>query len=340
MKKNSMMKRILSGILVLIMLISMCPTTVFATNGDFGQGQNGFGDNKLSFTKVEGIDADVKHPATKVEQEKEEPVYDDADIVRVSIVLSKASTLERFSTTNIASNNAAMAYRQGLQVEQETVVQRIEKEALAGAELDVVWNLTLAANIISVNVAYGLIDEIAAVRGVEEVFLETRYEHSETVASTANPMMATSTQMTGAAAAWAAGYTGAGSRIAVIDTGLDLNHQSFNNNAFLYSLQQNAAEKGMNYETYLDSLDLMTKEDIANVLPSLNIYPFIEHSSGVKNGNYYYNDKVPFRINYVDRDFDVTHDNDTQGGHGSHVAGIADANRSIRTGVKYVNALQ
>ena len=55
MKKNSMMNRILSGILVLIMLISMCPTTVFATMGDFGQGQNGFGDNKLSFTKVEGI---------------------------------------------------------------------------------------------------------------------------------------------------------------------------------------------------------------------------------------------------------------------------------------------
>ena len=34
--------------------------------------------------------------------------------------------------------------------------------------------------------------------------------------------MATSDKMIGSSAAWAAGYTGAGSRIAIIDTGADV----------------------------------------------------------------------------------------------------------------------
>ncbi len=50
--------------------------------------------------------------------------------------------------------------------------------------------------------------------------------------------MSTSCDMIGSAAAWACGYTGAGSRIAVIDTGIDTNHQSFSDEAFAYSLSK------------------------------------------------------------------------------------------------------
>ena len=181
-------------------------------------------------------------------------------------------------------------------------------------------------------------EKIAAVRGVKEVFLENQYTPMETDGQTADPMMATSTQMTGASAAWAAGYTGAGSRIAIIDTGLDTNHQSFNN-AYLYALEQNAAAKNMTVDEYMASLDLLTAEDIAAVLEELNIYPFIEHMNGTKNGAYYINDKIPFGINYVDRDFDVTHDYDNQGDHGSHVAGIATANRYIPSGNGFASAM-
>ncbi len=42
----------------------------------------------------------------------------------------------------------------------------------------------------------------------------------------ADPNMATSGEMIGTSAAYAAGYTGAGMRIAVIDTGIDTDHQS------------------------------------------------------------------------------------------------------------------
>ena len=337
MARQSIRKRIISAILVLVMVVGMCPIQAFAArdNGSVS-GSNG---GKLSFTKVDGIDADVRLPQSQVKHEKEEDPYADTDVVRVSIVLEKVATLDRFSAEDIAVNNAAMAYREQLKKDQNNLTSRIETQALGGQKLDVVWNLTLAANIISANVLYGQIDEIAAVRGVKEVFIENLYTNLETDGETADPMMSTSTQMTGATAAWAAGYTGAGSRIAIIDTGLDLDHQSFDRDAYLYALEQNAAAQNMSLEDYIASLDLLTAEDVAAVLPDLNIYPLVEHLSGTKNGAYYVNDKVPFGINYVDRDYDVTHDNDTKGGHGSHVAGIAAANRFIPTADGFANAL-
>ena len=43
-------------------------------------------------------------------------------------------------------------------------------------------------------------------------------------------------------------------------------------------------------------------------------------------------------LRYIDKDLDVTHDNDAQGEHGSHVAGIASANRYLKRGEEYVPA--
>ncbi len=52
-------------------------------------------------------------------------------------------------------------------------------ERLTGRELDVVWNLTLAANAISANVEYGQIAGLSRLPEVEQVVLETRYEPQE-----------------------------------------------------------------------------------------------------------------------------------------------------------------
>ena len=145
--------------------------------------------------------------------------------------------------------------------------------------------------------------------------------------------------MIGAGAAWAAGYTGAGTRIAVIDTGLDTDHQSFNPSAFRYALEQQAAEKGLSADEYIMSLDLMNMGDVEEVLTDLNIYPYIQHNDLTNSQAWYVNQKVPFAINYVDRNYKVTHDTDSQGGHGSHVAGIAAANRFIPQDNGYVSAM-
>ncbi|MFR8331883.1 MAG: hypothetical protein ACLU9S_05565 [Oscillospiraceae bacterium] len=127
-----------------------------------------------------------------------------------------------------------MAYRDALVDLQGKVTSSIER--LTGRELDVVWNLTLAANAISANVEYGQIAGIEQLPEVEQVVLETRYEPQESAASEISmPMTAISTQMTGTNLAWQAGYTGAGRRIAVIDTGLDMDHQSVNADALAHA---------------------------------------------------------------------------------------------------------
>ena len=51
--------------------------------------------------------------------------------------------------------------------------------------------------------------------------------------------------MIGSGLAWASGYTGAGSRVAIIDTGIDTDHQSMDADAYWYSLQQQAVRFGV-----------------------------------------------------------------------------------------------
>ncbi|MGM9640495.1 MAG: S-layer homology domain-containing protein [Faecousia sp.] len=254
-----------------------------------------------------------------MEETEQQPEYAPTDVVRVSIVMEKKSTLEAgFSTENIDLNAQAMSYRDGLRDEQTEMTARIEKAV--GSKLDVQWNLTLAANIISANVAYGDIEAIEAVPGVQEVVLETRYEPCVVdEAGTADPNMATSRHMIGTASAYAAGYTGAGTRVAIIDTGLDMDHQCFDAEAFEYSLSQLDGE-----------YDLLDTADIAAVLDQLNAK---ERTPSLTAEKLYKTSKIPYGYNYIDKTASyVDHDKDIQGGHGSHVAGIAVANDYVSNG--------
>ncbi|MGN1306788.1 MAG: S8 family serine peptidase [Faecousia sp.] len=322
--------RILSLLLALTLVLGLIPAAL-ATEGE---------ERIVTF---EEISSDEVTAALTLEENqapetsKTEP--DEDEIVRVSIVVEGQSLLERgYSATGMAANRRARDTRAAMLAQQQTVEKRVSKAI--GSELEVVWNLTMAGNIISANVRYGDIEKIAATDGVVKVFLETRYEPCTTVEEgTVQPQSATATIMTGATQAWASGYTGAGSRIAIIDTGLDTDHQSMDNGAYLYALEENAKAAGMSTEDYTTSLNLLTEEEIAEVLPQLNItkgwtdeYGNPKPGQEVTAQELHESDKIAFAYNYIDQNFDVTHDNDSQGGHGSHVAGIATANRFIPNG--------
>ena len=252
----------------------------------------------------------------------------DSEMVRVSIVLEKASTVEAgYATMGIAENREAMAYRAELKSLQKKMEKTISVQALNGRPLDVVWNMTLVGNIISAWVPYGSLEDIAAIPGVRTVAMEAQYapavaERHEGVVPATYP----SGSMIGSGVLWNGGYTGAGSRIAIVDTGTDTDHQSFDNGAFLHALAENAAAKGMSLADYKASLDLMTAESIANVLPQLHAY---ERYEGLTAEDLYLNEKLAFGFNYVDSTLNIVHDYDEQGEHGSHVAGISTANRYI-----------
>ena len=324
-----MKKRLIAMLLAAVMLIGCLPSGVFAITLDESDNLHFqmVGNDRVSASLLDGK-GDFYEPTV---------TYNDEDIVRVSIFLKDVATIDKYSTDGIAENDQAMEYRDDLKTEQDAVVKKIEE--VLGEELDVQWNLTLVANVISANIQYGQIKKISQIDGVQKVVLETQYSVPESVDSTqADPLMTGSTGMTGTGAAWQAGYTGAGMRIAIIDTGLDTDHQSFANAPFLYALEQNAAAAGKSYEEYAASLDLLDKDELAEKIGKLHV---MEKNKATTAENTYHSDKIPFAFNYIDNMYDyVTHDEDDATDHGSHVAGIAAANRYIEKDGQMVDALQ
>lgn len=305
--KNQPFRRALSLLLVLTLLLGFAaPVQAVDTDRQM---------EPLSFEKIEDGEAPSNF-VHEMEEHTEEPQYADTDTVRVSIVLEQPSTLERgYSTMGIANNTDAMAYRNSLKEAQAHVTADIE--SAISNELDVAWNLTLAANIISANVAYGEIETIKAVDGVQDVVLEAKYEpcvvEKEEVST---PNTATSSHMIGTPAAYAAGYTGTGSRVAIIDTGLDMDHQSFSAAGYEYSMALQAAKADMTLDNWMEHIGALTVQEIEKVLPLMNVK---ERVPNVTGADLYKNTKVPFGYNYIDNQSAyVDHDRDQQGGHGSH----------------------
>lgn len=320
MKRKPLLKRLLACALAAAVTVNGFVITTLAENG-----------SSVDFTKVsnKSVSADIGRKTFGEKEQK--PAYAANDVVRVSIFLKDKSTIEAgFEVKDIAKNYAAMSYRDDLQRKQDVVVAEIEK--VTNKELDVVWNLTLAANLISANVEYGQIEKIENLNDVKEVVVETQYAPDVLKQPVAyDPNMATSSVQIGSNLTWAAGYTGAGSRIAVIDTGTDDDHQSFSEEGYLYSLGKLAEKENKSLDEYIAGLHLMTADEVAGVADKLNVK--------IDPTKTYLNAKLPFAYNYVDEDYDINHDNDTQGEHGSHVAGIATANAYIKTADGFKPAL-
>ena len=319
-----MKKRLPTRLLSLLLVVALLAGIAVPVNATGAK-------SNVTFTQVDNSAVTAELLTKDGDEQNTMDEYADTDIVRVSIFLKDQPTIMAgFSLDSIAANSQAMAYRADLKEKQAQVTAAIEKTL--GEKLDVAWNLTLAANVISANVKYGQIEAIEQMAGVSEVLIETCYAPAVVDREEENdPMMSTSSAQIGSSAAWAAGYTGAGTRIAVIDTGADTDHQSLNPDAFQYSLAYQAGKSGMSVEEYIESLDLLDADEIAAVSSELNAEVGAEA---------YINSKIPFGYNYVDGDLDVTHDNDDQGSHGSHVSGIATANAYIPTKDGFANALE
>lgn len=304
-------KRSLAFVLAACMLLALLPS--------FGAGASAA---NVSYTEV---DPSVIDTGTAVlpeaEQDAEQDVPAADEEVHVIILFEQKSLAKKgFSTKDLLENEKAASYSSSLKKQQLSLVDRIEREALGGEELEIRYQFTVAVNGVATVVPYGRIEQILAVDGVADVYLEERYELDETV----QPDTATAGEMVGSYSAWADGYTGAGSRIAIIDTGLDLSHPSFSEGGYYYSLGISAASFGKKISDY----NLLTKEEIKKALPNLSISA---DKNPPKADDLYRNAKVPFAYNYVDDGLDVSHDaeGDSNGDHGTHVAGIAAANRYV-----------
>lgn len=277
----------------------------------------------MLFSAVPAVSADAQYST------QDTAAYAEDESVRVSIVLDAAPALEQYADAgsaakDIAIDDAAQAYQDSLLRQQQKVADAISKKVLGGEPLDVVWNLTLVSNTISANVPAGAIDAIRQIPGVSQVLVEPLckgIEQSAASSSTSVSASAYAGQM-GTVPVYEKGYKGAGMRIAILDTGIDPDHQSFDGRAFAYALKEDYGED------YATELNLLTADEIRSKWSKLHI----SNLPGVGKGDIetiYHSEKLPFNYNYPDHIADASHDHDNSGAHGSHVAGIAGANRYI-----------
>lgn len=242
-------------------------------------------------------DSAVQNP---VQELLDEETVSAEDLVRVIIVMDGDSIIESDSEAVMNSTNKVKT--RVMEQKQDAVVSTIEEKALDGEELDISYHYTWLLNGVATEVPFGMIDKIEAIKGVEDVILQPVYNVCETkeISAVADEVMI------GRDAAWAEGYTGKGIKIAMIDTGIDEDHQNF----------------GALEEEKLTA-DSATQDTISSVLGQLNASALY---SGLTVDDVYYSTKIAYGFNYVDGNLVINHGSDTQGDHGTHVAGIAAAN--------------
>ena len=248
-------------------------------------------------------------------------LYEADQIVRILVELEGDCLLEQGYTQRQISAQGEQVKADTAKLEslQDALAQRIEKLAQQSGlgESTVKYNYTVALNGLAMSVPYGILAQINALDGVKRAVVCSEYNAPEahTKEETADPNMFVSGEAFGSFQTWQdLGYTGKGMTVAVLDTGLDLDHPSFVD-----------APEGAR----------MTLEDVEAVLTELNAYYLFSRTSAIplEADDLYRNPKVPFGFNYVDEGLDITHDYDQQGDHGSHVAGTVAANRLDSTPV-------
>ena len=308
MKLNRLLALVLSGSLALSVTVGNAPFA-FAASAD----SNETSTSQTNGVEVEQLDGsdynlDLTRDDAVTQDNLDDAISPDED-VRVIIVMDGDSVVSANSAA-VYSNDTA-AQMEEIKAAQDKVIADIEETALDGDDLTVSYQYSWLVNGVAATVPYGKLSDIESVDGVDKVVMQTVYEPCSTDETTSSnivyPRTISDGQMIGREDTWAQGYKGEGMKIAIIDTGLDTDHQNF---------------AALPDEVLTDTS--LTQADIDGVLTSLNAY---ERYSGLTSADLYYNTKVAYGFNYVDNSLDITHDNDTEGDHGTHVAGIAAANK-------------
>ena len=233
--------------------------------------------------------------------------YSENDVVSAFIVMEDKPLIQTYG--NVLDVPAAK--EELLLQKQEAMVLMIEEDVLQGEKLEVTSQFTYAANTIVVDTAFGNLEQIAQLPGVKSVFVSPVYYACavDSTVKVAKPFTVSAGEMSGVPTVWQdLGVTGSGMKIAIIDTGLDMDHPSFA-----------AAPADPD----------MSVADIEAVMDKLNAVKF---NPNLTAEALYNTEKVPFTFNYYDRTTDVNHYY-MVGDHGTHVAGIAAANALEGTGV-------
>ncbi len=204
--------------------------------------------------------------------------YADDEVVRAIVVLEGSPEADvAVRGTDKAANTRAKLQNQHANV----------RKAMTGIDYELVKDFTTLLNGFSADVAYGDLEKIAALDGVEAVYIANHYAEPVLEKEPETKMASSNYFFTGVDDAYGEyGVNGSGTVIAVLDTGFTVTHEAF------ADADGNCAATGK-----------LSEDDLVKASAP----------------GQYVSAKFPFVYDYAEFDNDVTDYN----GHGTHVAGIA-----------------
>ncbi|MCI9518567.1 MAG: leucine-rich repeat protein [Clostridia bacterium] len=193
--------------------------------------------------------------------------------------------------SDFVSSPAGKRYTDGLKDKQHRVLAAMKKRGIA---YELRYSYTAVTNAFSVEVDYSDVENIRAINGVESVYYGNTYAQPEYTVSENNANV----YSTGIYDSSEVGYDGAGTVVAVLDTGLDYTHKAFSH------MPKNTAD--------IWDKDYVEKQFGGTLAKT-------ERMPSATVDDVYVNAKVPYAFDYADNDCNVYPSYST---HGTHVAGI------------------
>lgn len=241
-------------------------------------------------------------------------VYDADDRVTFIVTLRQKPLMQIFSAVEIANQTDSV---QSARNQRLAALEKVSDSigSILNDDCELGYTYTVAATGLSVTTSYGNRELIESIPEVESVYVAPVFKLSDEETGTSGlltPSTSNATGMIGAGVVNAAGYTGKGTKIAIVDTGLTNNHPSF---------QELTPDK-------LTDASL-TKEKVGKVWSSLHA-SVAEPKCDIENT--WISTKVPFAYNYIFPNLAADHLT-ARSDHGTHVAGIAAANKIDSTDV-------
>lgn len=279
-------KRLLSCFVALLMVLTVSGS-VFALEGE-EKANIGALESKAAASYDLSV---IRNGRTfAISEEKKEDIAAD-QIVPIMVELTDAPAMEVYK-----DYKAAQSYAASLLEKQDIAAKKIRRDL--GAEVKVVYNYTLLFNGFSFYGEYRLVEELNKMEGVR-AFVAGEWDIPEI-------QLFNSGDMVGAIDAWDLDYSGEGRAIAIVDTGMKVDHPAFSTDP------ENPR---------------FTQSDIADLIAAGNL-----QGTGMVASNVYYSAKIPFRWNYVKNNYNVNHAS-VGSDHGTHVGGIAAGNGGEIQGV-------
>lgn len=241
--------------------------------------------------------------------------YAEDEIVNVIIELDDDSLLQTYVDEQSSvdfeeyyATDKSKAILENLEKKREEI-----KEKLQGiAECEVLCDYDTVINGFAISIEYGNLEKIESIKGVKRAFVSATYELDQASVSEATPDMLYSKDMIGSTSENSISYAGEGIVVAILDTGLDYEHEAFSTNF----------PEQVKY----------TKEDVQAVIDSSTLASETFAGKEFTVDDVYINSKVIYGYDYADNDTMIIPNTEAQN-HGTHVAGTIAGNCDNLQGV-------